>query len=200
MEFRPPRQGRIRGAGSALDTRGHDGEITLRNRIPIPRNAAKEEPMKRREMLGALGVGAAGLTALSAGSSPAQQPRGEEHPHHHDKVHEDCLKACSDCARSCDETFHHCYMMVAQGKKEHAKSLHLVSDCAGFCSLSACMIAKHSPLMVHSCASCAEACKATAEEVGKFDSAEMKRAAESLRKCEQSCREMVRAMGGHHHA
>jgi len=153
--------------------------------------------MKRREMLGALGAGAAGLAALSPGSSPAQHEG--EHAHHHDKIHEDCLKACSDCAKSCDETFHHCYMMVAQGKREHARSLHLVSDCAGFCSLSACMIAKHSPLMVHSCAACAEACKATVAEVEKFDSPEMKAAAKALHRCEDSCREMVKAMGGHEH-
>jgi hypothetical protein len=153
--------------------------------------------MKRREMLGALGVGAAGLAALSAGEARAQHEH--EHAHQHDKVHEDCLKACSDCAKTCDETFHHCYMMVAEGKREHAKPLHLVSDCAGFCSLSACMIAKHSPLMVHSCAACAEACKATAAEVEKFDSREMKEAARALHDCERSCRAMVAAMGGHQH-
>jgi len=154
--------------------------------------------MKRRDLLGALGAGAAGLAALTTSSATAQQ-HANEPAHRHDKMHEDCLKACSDCARMCDETFHHCYMQVAEGKRDHARSLHLVSDCAGFCSLSACMIAKHSPLMVHSCASCAEACKATAAEVEKFDSAEMKAAAKSLRTCEASCREMVKAMGGHEH-
>src|SRR6266567_4454081 len=98
--------------------------------------------MKRREMLGVLGAGAAGLAALSTASAQAQHE--SEHAGHHDKFHEDCLKACADCAKACDETFHHCYQQVAEGKRDHAKSLHLVSDCAGFCSLSACMIAKHS--------------------------------------------------------
>jgi len=151
--------------------------------------------MKRRELLGALGAGAAGLAALSTAPASAQEHAG----HHHDQVHEDCLKACSDCAKTCDETFHHCYLQVSEGKKEHAKALHLVSDCAGFCSLSACMIAKHSPLMVHSCAACAEACKATAAECENFDSPEMKSAVQKLRKCESSCRDMVKAMGGHEH-
>ncbi|MDB5352540.1 MAG: hypothetical protein JWN86_3787 [Planctomycetota bacterium] len=155
--------------------------------------------MKRREMLGALGAGAAGLAALSTATAQAQQSRGHDAPHRHDKMHEDCLKACADCDKMCDETFHHCYMQVAEGKRDHAKALHLVSDCAGFCSLSACMIAKHSPLMVHSCASCAEACRATAAEVEKFDAPEMKAAARSLRVCEASCRDMVKAMGGHEH-
>src|SRR4051794_35543670 len=158
--------------------------------------------MKRREMLGALGAGAAGLAAFSTASAQTAnrtQAHSTEHAHAHDKTNEECLKACSDCAKVCDETFHHCYHQVAEGKREHAKSLHLVSDCAGFCSLSACMIARHSPLMIHSCAACAEACKATAAEVEKFDSKEMKRAASELRNCERSCTAMVKAMGGHQH-
>ena len=151
--------------------------------------------MDRRELLGVLGASAVGLASVAG-----REARAQEGGHTHDKVHEECLKACSDCAKMCDETFHHCYMEVSQGKKEHAKSLHLVSDCAGFCSLSACMIARHSPLMVHSCAACAEACKATAAEVGKFDSPEMKAATKSLLACEKSCREMVAHMGKHQHA
>ncbi len=151
--------------------------------------------LNRREILGVLGAGAAGLTALSAGEAAAQQ--GKEHAHHHDKTHEDCLKACGDCAKACDETFHHCVMMVGEGKKEHAKSVQLLSDCAGFCALSACMIAKHSPLMMHSCMACAEACKETAAEVGKFDSDAMKDAVKMLNRCEESCRNMVKAMKDH---
>src|SRR5262249_19042077 len=135
--------------------------------------------MKRRELLGTLGAGAAGLAALSATRATAQHEK--EHAGVHDRVHADYLKACSDCARVCDETFHHCYMMVAEGKKEHAKALHLLSDCAGFCGLSACMIAKHSPLMMYSCQACADACKATGAEVEKFSSDEMTRAAKQLR-------------------
>jgi hypothetical protein len=150
--------------------------------------------MKRREMLEALGIGAAGLATLSA--APALAQHEDEHAHHHDKAHEDCVKACSDCAKTCDETFHHCYQQVAEGKRDHAKSLHLVSDCAGFCSLSACMISKHSPLMVYSCTACADACQTTAAEVERFDDATMKAAAKSLRACEKSCREMVASMRG----
>ncbi len=154
--------------------------------------------MKRRELLGALGAGAAGLAVASAASAAPQGPATGA-AHRRDKMHEDCLKACSDCAKTCDETFHHCYVQVAEGKRDHAKSLHLLSDCAGFCSLAACMIAKHSPLMTYSCGSCADACRVTAAEVEKFDGPEMKAAAKSLRACETSCREMVKAMGGHDH-
>ena len=147
--------------------------------------------MDRRELLTTLSAGGLGMMAL-ASTGQAQTPAKA---HDHDKMHASCLEACSDCAKACDETFHHCYMALAEGKKEHAKALHLVSDCAGFCSLAACLIAKHSPLMAHSCEACADACKDTAAEVGKFDSAEMKSATKKLRACEKSCRMMVEHMG-----
>ena len=145
--------------------------------------------MQRRELLGVLGVTAAGLVAATGGQAHAAQG-------HHDKAHEDCLKACSDCAKTCDQTFHHCYMQVAEGKRDHAKALHLTSDCAAFCGLAACMIAKHSPLMASSCHACAEACKACAAECDKHDSPEMKACAQSCRDCEKACHEMVKAMSG----
>jgi hypothetical protein len=147
--------------------------------------------MDRRAMLGMLGAGAVGVAAFSGREAQARE---------FDKTHEDCLKACSDCARTCDETFHHCYQEVAEGRRDHAKPLHYLSDCAGFCGLSASMIAKHSPLMVDSCGACAEACRKTAAVVEKFDSEEMRRAADKLRACEKSCINMVAVMKGQGHS
>jgi hypothetical protein len=148
--------------------------------------------MDRRAMLGMLGVGAVGVTFAGHEAEAGVTML--------DKVHADCLKACSDCAQSCDMTFHHCYTQVAEGKRDHAKPLHLVSDCAGFCNLSASLIAKKSPFMTYSCQACAEACKATAAVVEKFDSEEMRMAAEKLRACEKSCIAMVEAMKSGHSA
>ena len=153
--------------------------------------------MQRREMLGVLGAGAVGLTGLSAAEAQTQHER--DHAFAHDKAHQDCLNACVECAKACDETFHHCYMEVAQGKKEHAKALHLVADCAEFCDLSADLIASQSPLMVHACLACAEACKACATECDKLDSAEMKSCVKACHECETTCRAMVKAMGHDHH-
>jgi hypothetical protein len=141
-----------------------------------------------------LSASAAGWAVLSAAQASGQHEH--EAAHHHDKLHADCLKACSDCDKVCDETFHHCYMKVAEGQRDHAKPLHLLSDCAGFCGLAACMIAKHSSLMASSCNACAEACQTTAAECERFDSPEMKNAARTLRDCERSCREMVASMRG----
>ena len=83
--------------------------------------------------------------------------------------------------------------------KEYAKALHLVADCAKFCDLSADLIASQSPLMVHSCLACAEACKACATECDKLDSAEMKSCVKACHECETTCRAMVKAMGHGHH-
>ncbi len=150
--------------------------------------------MVRREWLGMLGAGAVGLTALSG-----REALAEDECCKLDAVHKDCLEACSDCAKACDMTYHHCLMQVAEGKKEHAKPLQFAADCAGFCALSACNIAKHSPLMAFSCSACADSCKATLAVVGKFDSPEMKAAAKALEKCEKSCRAMLESMGHHKH-
>jgi len=150
--------------------------------------------MDRREMLGLLGVGTLGLSTLTG-----REVFGSEASMKLDAVHKECLEACSACARSCDMTYNHCLMEVAEGKKEHAKPLRFVADCAGFCALSACNIAKQSPLMAYSCEACADACKATLAVVSKFDSEEMKAAAKELARCEKSCRAMVEAMGHHHH-
>ena len=120
--------------------------------------------MVRRELLGVLG--AAGLVAVNNLKAHAQ------HEGHGGKVYDDCLKACEACERSCNETFHYCYTQVAAGKKEYAKVLHLVVDCGKFCDLSADLIASQSPLMVHSCLGCAEACMACAAECDKVDAVE----------------------------
>ena len=152
--------------------------------------------MDRRELLGLLGATGVGLTAFAGREAAAADMKPM------DPVHKECLEACSDCAKACDMTFHHCYMQVAEGKREHAKPLHYAADCAGFCALSACNIAKHSPLMAFSCESCAEACKATLAVVSTFDSPEMKMAAKALERCEKSCRAMLASMGheGHDHS
>ena len=149
--------------------------------------------MDRRELLGMIGA-ATGLGAV-AGSNARAQHEG----HHRDEVQEVCLKASESCERTCNETFHHCYTKVAEGKKEHAKALHLVADCARFCDLSADLIASQSPLMVHACLACAEACKACATECDRFESAEMKSCVKACHECETTCRAMAKAMGHDHH-
>jgi len=153
--------------------------------------------MDRRELLGALGAGAVGLAALSRAEAGAD----EDHKgHHHDKMHEDCMKACAECARSCNETASHCLELLREGsgdRKVHAKVHELTMDCQAFCVLSATLIARGSELMVYSCDACAEACRICAEACDKHPASEMVKAcAVACRNCERSCREMVKKMRG----
>jgi hypothetical protein len=151
----------------------------------------------RREVLGVLGTGPAGL-ALLTNRSKAGDDQG--HPGaEHSEMLKDCAEACGHCEAACNEAFHHCITLAAAGKAEHARMAQLVVDCAAFCTLSAAMIARHSALMVESCRACAEACRRCAEECGSADHEVMKKCATSCKKCEESCRKMVRAMGGEHH-
>ena len=124
---------------------------------------------------------------------------GQHQALHQSGGHDNCITACQECSRSCNETFSHCFDQVAQGKKEHATALRLVADCAKFCNLSADMVASSSPLMVYSCGACAEACKACATECDKHEASEMKDCAKACFACEKTCRAMVRSMSGPKH-
>src|SRR4051794_19801977 len=101
--------------------------------------------MDRRELLGVFGaaVGVASLVGLEARAA-------DEQAHHHmDKDHEDCLKACGQCAVACNMTAHHCLDKLAEGQgtaKIHARAHSLTMDCQAFCVLSATMIARSSEL------------------------------------------------------
>jgi hypothetical protein len=151
--------------------------------------------MDRREIFGMLGVGALGLSALSGREVLADEPSAKL-----DAVHKECLEACAECDKACDMASNHCLDQVAKGNRDHAKPLRYMTDCAGFCALAACNIARHSPLMVYSCEACASACKETLAVVSRSDLPEMKAAAEALERCEKSCRAMVEAMGHRNHA
>jgi hypothetical protein len=162
---------------------------------------------RRRELLGALGTGAAGWALIANRSSAAQgqgqapvlEPRHTGHDPRHAQMLKECAEACGHCEAACNAAFHHCLSLAAEGKTPHAKMAQMTVDCAAFCSLSATMIARHSPLMVESCRACAEACRRCADECGSTDTDEMMKACiTSCRRCEESCRNMVRAMGGGH--
>jgi hypothetical protein len=148
--------------------------------------------MDRREMLGVLGATAAGLTAAGGSAAVAQ--------HHEDDIHEKCAAACVTCAKACNQGFHHCYKMVLEGQKEHAKSMHILVDCGDICATAGKLVARMSPLMVHTCAACGDSCDDTlkvVEPLHKGHTGEMHAVIETLQKCRDSCREMVKKMGGH---
>ena len=164
---------------------------------------------RRREVLGVLGTGAAGLAIITSRleAEAAWDDKSGEHDSKHASMLKECDEACGHCSATCNATFHHCVTQAAMGKVEHAKMAQMVSDCAAFCALSAEMISRHSKLMVTSCRACAEACRRCAQEcasadtlVGRFPRPDemMKACIESCRRCEESCRKMIQAMGGEH--
>jgi hypothetical protein len=160
----------------------------------------------RRELLGALGTGAAGFALLNTRSEAADgqiAPAADKQSHHdprHAAMLKECAEACGHCEAACNEAFHHCIAQAGAGKVEHAGMAQMVIDCAAFCNLSAAMIARHSPLMVESCRACGEACRRCAEHCGRSDHDEvMKNCVAACKRCEESCRNMVKAMGGEHH-
>jgi len=144
--------------------------------------------MDRRDLLGVLGVGAFGLIAASGREARAQ------HPHHHDKLHGDCLKACEACATICNETFHHCFHQVKDGHAEHHRTAIVTIDCQEFCNLSGELMSRESPLIPIACLACADACSLCAVECSRHDEPQMRECAEACGKCERACRAMAKAI------
>jgi hypothetical protein len=125
----------------------------------------------------------------SMSTPPVAADEGGEH-HAHFMA---CAKACAECALHCDSCFHHCKEKVLAGNKDHAKSMELCVDCAEFCRLGAALAARHSPLAIYACESCARSCDDCATSCETFkDDKHMAECAKSCRDCAKSCRDMVK--------
>jgi hypothetical protein len=145
--------------------------------------------MKRHKYLALLGLAAALLLVLGAGAADDKaQPAG-----HHDAAFEACAKACNDCQRECDSCAHHCSLRVADGKKEHLKTLGTCTDCAEICSAAARITAHMGPMSATICDACAKACDSCGEACGTFKEDEhMQRCAKACETCAKACREMIK--------
>lgn len=107
-----------------------------------------------------------------------------------------CAKACTMCMRECESCAHHCVHLVAEGKKDHLKTVGTCSDCAEFCAAAAKIVSHQGPMAVLSCEACAKACDACGTECEKHaDDAHMKRCAKACRECAKACREMIEHVG-----
>jgi hypothetical protein len=102
--------------------------------------------MDRRELLGVLGAGAAGLVAMSETS--LGQGQAKERLRYHsllNQVHVDCLEACTACADVCNEASLHCIQQLEKGDGEkpyHSRTHRLTTDCAAICSTAAALVAR----------------------------------------------------------
>jgi len=113
----------------------------------------------------------------------------DEHSEHFLK----CAKVCSSCQVTCDDCFHHCADLVAEGKKEHAKCMHLCVDCAECCKVCATLCARQSALSGYAldcCAKCCEECAAACEKLP--DDKHMAACAKECRGCAKTCRDMMK--------
>jgi hypothetical protein len=53
-----------------------------------------------------------------------------------------CAKECGACALECDMCAAYYASMLADGKKDHQKTLQTCQDCASICSSAACVTAR----------------------------------------------------------
>jgi hypothetical protein len=146
--------------------------------------------MHRRELLTGFAATAAGLTTVAAAREARAAQGGK------DDLHDRCAKNCADTMNACNKGFHHCYRQVAEGKKEHASTMHLCVDCADICGTAAALVARMSPLMLHTCKAAADCCEGLLAQCEKLNDPEMKSVVEACGSCAKSCREMVEAMSG----
>ena len=91
---------------------------------------------KRREILGALGTGAASLALLPTATATANSGLDDSDAKNA-AMKKSCCDACGDCAEACNKAYHYCLEQASAGKSRHAKIAQTIADCAAFCDLSA---------------------------------------------------------------
>jgi hypothetical protein len=131
------------------------------------------------------------MFAGSAAFTADDKAKGESHDHH--AAYDTCAKACGDCQRACDSCATHCANLIAQGKKEHMKTLQTCQDCATHCSAAASIVARMGPFSDTICTACAEACSRCGMACEKFsDDRHMKKCADECKNCETACKAMLK--------
>jgi hypothetical protein len=150
------------------------------------------------------GLLAAGLVAGVVGgrAGDPQAPGGRAAPASgsHDKMFENCAKACSDCALECERCAKHCQEMVAAGKKEHQTTVGTCCDCASICLAAMKTSATKGPFAGTICEACAKVCEGCGAACDKHAAHDemMAKCAKVCKECAKACREMVAHAGGAH--
>jgi len=137
------------------------------------------------------------LAFVAGGVRADEKPKDKEKAQPgHDEHFAACAKACAECMRECDSCAHHCAHMVADGKKDHLKTLSTCLDCGDICGTAARVTSRHGALAVPVCEGCAKSCDECAAACEKFpDDEHMKRCARSCRDCSKACKEMIMHAG-----
>jgi hypothetical protein len=143
----------------------------------------------RAGLVGLLSAGCLLLIGSAAKAQPPEDKRGEKT--NKAAQMEQCSRSCSACMRACEICALHSAQLVADGKKEHLRSLGLCLDCSEFCALASRVVAHHGVLSRLACEACAKACDACGTECGKYsDDRQFQQCAQACRDCARACREM----------
>ncbi len=142
-------------------------------------------------LFGIAGFVTAAALVIGTAAPPADEKKPADDKHAHAAAFLECAKACNDCQRECDSCAHHCAGLVAEGKKDHLRTLGTCADCANFCSTAAQIVARQGPMSATICEACAKACDLCATACEKFpDDEHMKKCSQECRRCEKACKEM----------
>ncbi len=140
--------------------------------------------MDRRELLGVLSAGAAGMVAM--GGATAQAAKAGPHDEH--------IKTIGECAIACNEAAHHCLSELRKGSAKHAghhaTAHEAAMDCQAFCTLTATLTARQSPFAKYAHQACADACRDCAAACQGQEDAVMKECVTACLECEKMCRRM----------
>ena len=147
--------------------------------------------MDRREMLGLMGAGAAGLLATGGGVARADHERGK---------HDEHIEMLGKCAKHCAEAASHCLDALCKGegnREAHAKSLEMAAGCKEFCSMTAGLLACDNPLKQYAFEGCGHACRDCAAACEKARGGRvMQECAKMCRKCAECCEKLCKEHAG----
>jgi hypothetical protein len=139
-------------------------------------------------------LGAALILLAGFGGSPTRGQDRAGKGHHGPNV--ECARACAACAFECETCFKHCATLLAEGKREHLRTMQLCNDCGTICAVAGNIVSRQGPLQVTICEGCAKACDTCGAACEKFESDEHMRAcAKACRECAKACREMIKHVG-----
>ncbi len=147
--------------------------------------------MDRREMLGVMGAGAAGLFAFGERAARADHESGKCDEH---------IEKLGKCAKLCAESAAHCLDALCKGegnREAHARSLEAAAGCKEFCQLTAGLLACDNPMKKYAFEACACACRDCAQACEKAGGGEkMEKCVAMCRECEEMCRKLHKEHGG----
>src|SRR5260370_3749406 len=132
----------------------------------------------------------AAALAVAVVAPVGQSARAEHEPAEHFLT---CAKVCADCQLQCGSCFKHCLTLLADGKKEHAKTAQLCADCGECCKTCSTLCARESALtrpVLECCAKCCDECAAACEKTA--DDKHMAASAKSCRNSAQSLPEILK--------